>query len=43
MRRPMKQVPLSVSELRHVLELWPYLFVVVSVVGLTYVALSVAQ
>jgi hypothetical protein len=43
MRSPITQIPSTLSGLRHVLELWPHLFVAVSVVGLAYIALSVAR
>ena len=34
------RMPLMWSRLKHVLELWPYVFVAVSVVGLSYIALA---
>jgi len=43
MRSPITQIPSILSGPRRILELWPYLFVAVSVVGLTYIALSAAR
>ncbi len=43
MQRPITQIPLVVSGLRRVLELWPYLFIAVSVVGLTYIGMSATR
>ena len=39
----MKQIPSSVSGLRRALELWPYLFIAVSITGLAYIALNAAR
>ena len=36
----MKQIPSSVSALRRALELWPWLFLAVSITGLTYITLN---
>jgi hypothetical protein len=35
----MKQILSSVSGLRHALQLWPHLFIAVSIAGLAYIAL----
>jgi hypothetical protein len=43
MRKPVAQIPPTVSGLRRVLELWPYLLIAISIVGLTYLALSGAR
>ena len=43
MLRPVKQIPSSVSPLRRALELWPYLFIAVSIAGLAYISLNVAR
>jgi hypothetical protein len=43
MRSLARQQSPSVSQLRYFLELWPYLFVAISVVGLTYIAWSSAR
>jgi len=40
MRRPMKQIPSPVSGFRRALELWPYLFIAVSIAGFAYMALN---
>ena len=37
------QMPSILSMLKRVLDLWPYVFVTVSVVGLSYIALSPAR
>jgi hypothetical protein len=39
----MKQLPSSVSGLRRALELWPYLFLAVSITGLAYITLNAVQ
>ena len=39
----MNQRASSVSGLRHALQLWPYLFIAVSIAGLAYIALNGAQ
>jgi hypothetical protein len=38
----MKQIPSSVSGLRRALELWPHLFIAVSITGLAYISLNAA-
>jgi hypothetical protein len=43
MQRPTAQIPLSVSGLRRALELWPYVFIAVSIGGLAYIALNAAR
>jgi hypothetical protein len=43
MRKPMAQIPSLASGLRRALDLWPYLFIAVSVAGLAYVALNAAR
>ena len=43
MRRPMKQIPSSVSGFRRALELWPYLFIAVSITGFAYIFLNAAR
>lgn len=43
MQRPIGQRCSTVSFLKHALDLWPYLFIVVSVTGLAYSALKAAQ
>jgi hypothetical protein len=37
------QIPSSVSALRRALELWPYVFIAVSVVGFVYIALNAVR
>ena len=39
----MKQIPSSVSGLRRALELWPYLFLAVSITGLAYITLNAVR
>jgi len=39
----MKQTPSSVSGLRRALELWPYLFIAVSITGLAYITVNTAR
>jgi len=39
----MKRIPSSVSRLRRAFELWPYLFIAVSITGLAYIALNAAR
>jgi hypothetical protein len=34
------QIPSSVSDLRRALELWPYVFITVSIAGLAYIDLN---
>jgi hypothetical protein len=36
----MSPISSSVSDLRRALELWPYVFIAVSIAGLAYVALN---
>jgi hypothetical protein len=36
-------IPSSISGLKRVLELWPYVFVAISVTGLAYIALNAAR
>ena len=43
MRRPLVQTLSLASGLRRALELWPYIFVVISVAGLAYIALKTAR
>jgi hypothetical protein len=43
MQGSITETPSSVSGLRRALELWPYVFVVVSIAGLAYIALITAR
>jgi len=43
MRKTIAQIPSSVSGLRRALELWPYVFVVISITGLAYIALTAGR
>ena len=43
MQRPITETPSSVSDLRRALQLWPYVFVAVSIAGLVYIALNGAR
>jgi hypothetical protein len=43
MRRPITQIPSSVSDLRRALELWPYVFVAISIAGFVYIALNATR
>jgi hypothetical protein len=43
MQRLITQVPPLVSGLRRALELWPYVFIAVSIAGLAYIALNAVQ
>jgi hypothetical protein len=43
MQGPITETPSSVSGLRRALELWPYVFVAVSIAGLAYIAVNAAR
>jgi hypothetical protein len=43
MERPTTQIPSTVNGLKRALELWPYVFIAISIVGLSYLALSAAR
>lgn len=43
MRRLTTQIHSSSSGLRRALELWPYLFIAVSIAGLAYIALNAVR
>jgi hypothetical protein len=43
MQGPITQMPSSVSSLRRALELWPYVFIAVSIAGLAYIALNAVR
>jgi hypothetical protein len=43
MQRPITQIASSASDLRRALELWPYVFIAVSIAGLAYIALNTAR
>jgi hypothetical protein len=43
MGRPVAQIPPLASGLRRALQLWPYLFVAVSIAGLVYIAVNAAR
>jgi len=39
----MSPIPSSISELKRALELWPFVFIAVSVSGLAYIALNATR
>ncbi|MGC1645087.1 MAG: hypothetical protein WA741_04605 [Candidatus Sulfotelmatobacter sp.] len=43
MERPTTQIPSTVNGLKRALELWPYVFIAISIAGLSYLALSAAR
>ena len=43
MQRPIAHSPSLASGLKRVLQLWPYLFVAVSIAGLAYIAVNAAH